>query len=133
MNYSCASTDVPVVSISLNQNKNRLRILEGEDVYFSCSIRSSPPPTSVQWYHNVSAALILFLSSYIQLILVPVLYSRHLISTPTPTSVQWYHNVSAALNLFTSLYIELILVLVLYSSSLTSTPHLFSSFFDSAS
>ncbi|XP_047738167.1 nephrin-like [Hyalella azteca] len=45
---------IPVANISLGPRLNRHNIKEGDDVYFTCSIHASPPPTTVHWYHDVS-------------------------------------------------------------------------------
>ena len=46
--------DIPQVTVSLGKSLDPLRIKEGDDVYFECSVKAKPPITKVQWKHNVS-------------------------------------------------------------------------------
>ena len=45
---------VPRVELSLGRMVNPEDLEEGDDIYFSCSIRANPPAYKITWWHNVS-------------------------------------------------------------------------------
>lgn len=52
---------MPVVSLELGTNVNASSIREGADVYFECNIKSTPWVYKVNWRHNVSKFVLLFI------------------------------------------------------------------------
>lgn len=56
------SSDVPIVTMRLGMHVNPEVIVEGDDVYFECSVRSNPKFLRLEWYKNVSIVNDLFVS-----------------------------------------------------------------------
>ena len=48
----------PSVELSLGRMVNPKDLEEGDDVYFSCSIKANPPAYKLTWWHNVSISAI---------------------------------------------------------------------------
>lgn len=48
------SVDAPSAELELGRNLNADAIVEGNDVYFECRIRSNPSPTRVTWTLEVT-------------------------------------------------------------------------------
>ena len=44
---------VPKVELSLGRMVNPEDLEEGDDIYFSCSIKANPPAYKITWWHNV--------------------------------------------------------------------------------
>ena len=43
----------PNVELSLGRMVNPEDLEEGDDIYFSCSIKANPPAYKITWWHNV--------------------------------------------------------------------------------
>ena len=44
---------MPNVELSLGRMVNPEDLEEGDDIYFSCSIKANPPAYKITWWHNV--------------------------------------------------------------------------------
>ena len=55
----------PSVTLSLGRMVNPQDLEEGDDIYFSCTIKANPPAYKLTWWHNVSLDMDLGISSRI--------------------------------------------------------------------